>query len=77
MLKFIRKLVEVKNKQGAAPLKKSVQVDLSVIFLKATCQMYKYMHMYMMYMDVYTYGKMCLCLLTHELNVIDSLESGH
>lgn len=37
MLKFIRKLAEVKNKQEAAQLKQSMQVDLSVIFLKASC----------------------------------------
>lgn len=37
MLKFIRKLVDSKNKQEAAYLKQSIQVDLSVIFLKVTC----------------------------------------
>lgn len=40
MLKFIRNLVEAKNKQVTAQLKQSVRVDLSVIFLKATCLMY-------------------------------------
>lgn len=51
MSKFIRKLGEVRV---AVQLKPSVQVDLSVVFLRATA------FCVCMRMCVYSYGRMCL-----------------